>query len=291
MASEPVGPQRIEGAFDHGGHRLVYESYGEGSQVFVYLHGLLMDSQMNRALAASLAAAGHRVILLDLLGHGRSDKPTRASRYRMDAYGREVVALLDHLGVERAVIGGVSLGAGVGLQTAVQAPERTQALVLEMPVLEWAVPAAALLFTPMLLATHYAEGPMGWLARQVARLPSTGNGALDSVIAMGSAPPDVTTAVLHGILTGPVAPTVEEREAIVAPTLVIAHRRDLIHPFSDAEALAALLPNGQLEPARSMLELRLFPGRLTGRIGSFLDAVWASDAGSAVGADAAAGIG
>jgi pimeloyl-ACP methyl ester carboxylesterase len=266
------------GTLEFGTWRLAYESYGEGDQVFVYMHGLLMDSDMNRALARSLAARGHRVVLLDLLGHGRSDKPLRASAYRMDTYAREVVALLDHLGVEQAVVGGVSLGAGVSLQVAVAAPGRVRALVLEMPVLEWAVPAAALLFTPLLLAMHYASGPAGLLTRVVARLPRTSNGSFNSVLHIFSSPPEVTKAVLHGVLTGPVTPTVEEREAITAPTLVIAHTRDLIHPFSDAEALVELLPNGRLEAARTMLELRLAPDRLTGRIAEFLDEVWATPA-------------
>lgn len=265
------------GTFEHGGSELAYEVHGEGDRVLVYLHGLLMDRQMNRSLARALAERGHRVVLPDFLGHGASDKPLRASRYRMDAYGREVVALLDHLGIERAVVGGVSLGAGVTLQVAVRAPERVQGLVIEMPVLEWAVPAAAMAFTPLLLAMHYAAGPAGWLTGLVARLPRTGNGSIDSLLSAGSGSPEVIKAVLHGILTGPVAPTVEERAAIEAPALVIAHTRDLIHPFSDAEALADLLPNGRLEPARSMLELRVTPARLTGAVADFLDQAWTTD--------------
>lgn len=265
------------GSFAFGGQSLAYESYGEGERVLVYVHGLLMDSQMNRALAQSLAERGQRVVLLDLLGHGRSDKPLRASSYRMDAYADEVVALLDHLGIERAAVGGVSLGAGVTLQVAVRNPERVQALLIEMPVLEWAVPAAALLFTPLLLTMHYAAGPAGWVTRQVARLPRTSNGSLNSALALASSPPEVVKAVLHGVLTGPVAPTIEERAAIEAPALIIAHTRDLIHPFSDAEALAAVLPDGRLEPARSMLELRVAPDRLTTAIAEFLDDAWSDD--------------
>jgi pimeloyl-ACP methyl ester carboxylesterase len=265
----------IESDFEVHGSRLHYEIHGTGDRVVVYLHGLLMDSEMNRALATSLADRGNRVVLLDLLGHGRSDKPLRASEYRMDAYGRDVVALLDHLGVEKAVIGGVSLGAGVSLQVAVARPDRVQALVIEMPVLEWAVPAAAMLFTPILLVMHYASTPAGLVARLFARVPRTSNGSLNSVLAAISLPPEVTKAVLHGILTGPVAPTEEERRRIAAPTLVIAHGRDLIHPFSDASALVELLPDARLESATSMLELRLFPGRLTGHIADFVDHAWA----------------
>jgi pimeloyl-ACP methyl ester carboxylesterase len=231
---------------------------------------------MNRALARTLAERGNRVILPDFLGHGQSDKPTRASNYRMDAFGREMVALLDHLDIDKAVIGGVSLGAGVSLQMAVNAPERVEGLVLEMPVLEWAVPAAAMVFVPLLLAMHYASGPMGALTRLAGRLPVTGNDALDSVLAAAANEPPVITAILHGILTGPVAPTVEERAAIDVPALVIAHGRDLIHPFSDAAALAELLPQGQLVPARSMLEFRARPQRLTDALADFLDDTWAS---------------
>jgi pimeloyl-ACP methyl ester carboxylesterase len=268
-------PEIESSTFEFDGSRLAYEVHGSGDRVLVYMHGLLMDSEMNRGLAEDLAAQGHRVVLLDLLGHGRSDKPLRASQYRMDAYGRDVVALLDHLEIDRAVIGGVSLGAGVTLQVAVSEPARVQGLVLEMPVLEWAVPAAALLFTPLLLTMHYASGPAGLSASLFGRLPRTSHGSLNSLLHALSLPPEVTKAVLHGVLTGPVTPTEEDRHAITAPTLVIAHGRDLIHPFSDAEALVELLPNGRLEPARSILELRLFPGRLTRHIGEFLDGVWA----------------
>lgn len=269
------------GAFDHGlfdykGSEMAYEVHGEGDRVLLYMHGLLMDRQMNRALARTLANRGHRVVIPDFLGHGESDKPTRASRYRMDAFGREMVALLDHLEIDRAVIGGVSLGAGVSLQMAVNAPDRMQALVLEMPVLEWAVPAAAMLFVPLLLAMHYASGPMGALAGLARRVPLTGHDSLDSLVGAAGNEPEVVKAILHGVLTGPVAPTVEERAAIDVPALVIAHGRDLIHPFSDAEALAELLPQGRLEPARSMLELRARPQRLTESIADFLDDAWST---------------
>ena len=203
------------------------------------------------------------------------------SRLAYEVYGdgdRVLVylhGLLDHLGVDQAIIGGISLGADVSLHVAVAAPERVRGLVIEMPVLEWAVPAAALLFTPLLLLMHYASRPAGFVTGLVRRLPRTPNGSLNSVLQLLSSTPEVIKAVLHGVLTGPVAPTVEQREAITAPTLVIAHGRDIIHPFSDAENLVSLLPNGRLEAARSMLELRLAPDRLTGQIADFVDEAWA----------------
>jgi pimeloyl-ACP methyl ester carboxylesterase len=264
------------GMFAFDDWNLHYEIYGEGDRLLVFLHGLLIDNEMNRGLASALAARGNRVALLDLLGHGKSDKATHASEYRMDVYGRQVIAFLDHLGVDRAVIGGVSLGANVSLQVALQAPERVHALVIEMPVLEWATPAAAMLFTPALLVLRSAGRVAGLLTAAASRLPRTPFDLVNSLLNAVSTPPEVITAVLHGILVGPVAPSADERRAIAAPALVIAHRRDLIHPFSDAENLVAQLQNARLESARGIYELRLFPKRLTDEIAWFLDDVWST---------------
>lgn len=267
----------LDRSFALDGHRLVYDSFGEGDEVVVYLHGLLLDSELNRGIAASLAGHGRRVVLLDLLGHGRSDQPRHASNYRIDAYAEQVIALLDHLDVASAVVGGVSLGANVSLFAASEHPERIRGMVLEMPVLEWAVPAAALTFAPLLLAAHYARRPMAALARLAGKLPATPIGPLNSVVRSAAADPEVIASVLHGILVGPVAPTVEQREAIAAPTLILGHGHDLIHPFSDAENLARQLPSATLVRARSQLELRAVPARLTTVIAQFVDATFAAD--------------
>src|SRR5579875_945368 len=147
------------GSFVHSGHRLHYEVYGEGDRLVVYTNGLLLDTNLNRPLAEALAARGYRVVLLDLLGHGQSDKPTRATDYRMDLFVGQVMACLDHLGADEAVLGGVSLGANVSLLAATYDPERVRGLVIEMPVLEHATPGVAMTFVPLMLAVHYATRP------------------------------------------------------------------------------------------------------------------------------------
>src|SRR5262252_8405334 len=163
-------------------YRLNYEIYGSGDRVLVWLHGLLLDANLSRGLARALAARGNRVVLLDLLGHGRSEKPRHSSAHRMDLYAEQVLCLLDELGVDQVVLGGVSLGTNVSLLTAVQAPERVRGLILEMPVLEWATPAAALAFLPLLLEVHYARVPLRLVSRAASRLPQSGFGPLDSFI-------------------------------------------------------------------------------------------------------------
>lgn len=262
--------------------RLAYETYGDGDRVLVLLHGLLMDARLNRALARALAARGHRVVLLDLLGHGASDKPQHAAEYRLDVYAQQVVSLLDHLRARRAVIGGMSLGANVSLHVAARHPERVQGLIVEMPVLERAVPAAALTFVPALLAVHYALPLARAVSWAASRLSRTRNDVIGGLLAPLASPPEVTTAVLHGILVGPTVPTVDERRSIEAPTLVLGHRADLIHPFSDAEALVRQMPDARLVRARSILELRVRPRRLRREIERFLVEAWDRDAGPMV---------
>jgi len=268
------GEQYRTASFVHQGNKLVYDTYGEGERIVVYLHGLLLDAELNRGIAGALADQGNRVVLLDLLGHGRSDKPAHASAYRIDTYATQVFALLDELDVREAVLGGLSLGANVSLFAATQHPERVRALVLEMPVLEWAVPSAAMTFVPLLLAAHYGRPALRVTAQLIRRVPHTPFGPLNSVLHAASLPPEVLAAIMHGVLVGPVAPTREERSRIAVPALILAHSNDLIHPFNDARNLARQLPNAELVPARSPLELRFWPQRLTDHLAEFLRRVW-----------------
>lgn len=279
-AARPLNAQHRHRSFVHRGHRLAYEVHGSGDRLIVYMHGLLLDAGLNRGIAEVLAARGNRVVLFDLLGHGRSDRPTHASDYRMDLYVDQLIALLDELGAPEAVLGGLSLGANVSLLTAVRSPGRVRGLVLEMPVMEWAAPAVAMTFVPLVLMLRYASAPARLITGIVRSMPRSGFGPLDSVLGAASMEPVQMAAVLHGVLLGPVAPTIEERQAMNRPTLILAHRADLIHPFDDAINLARQLPNARLVPTRSALELRLRPMRLTREIAEFVDGLW-DDGGAA----------
>ena len=261
--------------FEHEGQRIAYSAYGEGSRVTVLLPGLLLSQRMQEPLAEALAARGERVIVMDPLGHGRSDRPRDMWRYSMGTFARQVVALLDHLEVEQAVIGGTSLGANVTLEVASLAPERLRGMLLEMPVLDNGLLGSALAFTPLLVALTFGESVMkvvqrvaGWVPR--APLPLVAEIMVDWV----AQDPGPSAAALQGIFFGRIAPHRDERRTFDAPALVIGHPRDPVHPFSDAGMLAAELPNGRLLNADSLLELRTRPERLTGEIAAFVDACW-----------------
>jgi pimeloyl-ACP methyl ester carboxylesterase len=262
------------GDFVHDGHRLVYYEYGSGDRPFLLLPGLLLPQTMHRPLAQALAERGNRVITLDLLGHGESDRPRDMWRYSMPLFGEQAVALLDHLEIEEAVVGGTSLGANVTLEAGVLAPDRMRGLVVEMPVLDNALLGCALAFTPMLVALTFGA-PVSRLIGQVARRVPRGLTHLTDVgLDWISQDPAPSSAVLQGLFFGRVAPPRSERSKIETRSLVIGHGRDPVHPFSDSDMLVRELRNGRLIEANSILELRLAPARLTGEIARFLDECW-----------------
>lgn len=261
------------GRFAHEGYQLYYEIYGEGGIPCVLVHGILLDSLINRELARRFASAGFQVALLDLLGHGNSDKPKNPEAYRTDLYAMQVSALMDHLGFSRALVGGVSLGAITALQFSAQHPERLLGLYLEMPVMEESTTGAALLFVPQLLATRFARPLFRLVNGILKRLPEPGDETLRSVRNAAMLDPDVVRSILHGMMVGPVVPVADVRRRIGVPTLVIGHAGDFLHEYRDARRLAEQIPTARLLTAKSILELRTRPERLWTEIRKFLDNV------------------
>jgi pimeloyl-ACP methyl ester carboxylesterase len=257
------------GEFRYEGHRISYDCYGEGERVLVLVHGLLMNRRMFEPLASELAAAGTRVVCVDLLGHGRSDRPEDLRLYSMPLFARQVVALLDHLELSSAVVGGTSLGANVSLELAVASPQRAHALFVEMPVLDNALPAVAGAFTPVLLGLRYGRPAFELTSRLTSLIPRTGY-LIDIGLDWVRQRPGPSGAVLEGLLLGETAPHRAQRLRIEQPTLIVGHPRDPLHPFSDSGMLAEELPNARLVEASSILEWRLRPRRLTAELASFL---------------------
>jgi pimeloyl-ACP methyl ester carboxylesterase len=260
--------------FEHRGHRLAYTVHGSGPRTCVLLHGLLLSQKMHRPLAQALAERGNRVVTLDLLGHGRSDRPRDMTKYSMPQYGEQVIALLDHLEIDQAVLAGTSLGANTTLEAAVLAPDRVRGMVVEMPVLDNALLGCAIAFTPLMCALTFGEPAMKGLSWATRRIPTGGIWGVDVLLDLVRQEPGPSAAVLQGLFSQRVAPHRDIRRTIQAPALVIGHDRDPVHPFSDGEALLEELPNAQLLRADSLLELRLTPERLTTEIAQFLDECW-----------------
>jgi pimeloyl-ACP methyl ester carboxylesterase len=262
------------GEFRYEGHRISYDEYGSGNRLIVLVHGLLMNRHMFDRLGPELAERGNRVVTVDMLGHGRSDRPEDLRLYSMPLFARQVVALLDHLEEESAVVGGTSLGSNIALELAVHYPDRARALFIEMPVLDNALSAVAGLFAPVLLGLKFGRPFFEGLSLATRAIPRT-NYLVDIGLDWVRQRPGPSQAVFEGLLLGETAPHREERIKIDHPTLVVGHPRDPLHPFSDSGMLLEELPNARLVEANSIFEWRFNPERLNNELSDFLEEVWA----------------
>jgi pimeloyl-ACP methyl ester carboxylesterase len=267
---------QVEGSFRFAGNRIAYESYGEGERTLVLVHGLLMNRHMYDHLAPELASRGFRIVTVDMLGHGASDQPTDMRAYSMGAFADQLAALCDHLELDRPVVGGTSLGANVSLEMATRHPGQARGLFIEMPVLENALVAAGLIFLPILVTLRFGQPLISAVATLTNRVPRS-HYLVDILLDWTRRDPRASQAVLEGLLFGHTAPPRHERERIDVPSLVIGHRADPLHPFSDSDMLVEELPNARLVNAESILEWRLRPGRLDDELADFLGEVYFSE--------------
>lgn len=110
-----------------GGVELAIGRAGEGPDPVVCLHGITAQHRAFNAAARYLGPS-RGLIGVDLRGRGDSDKPE--SGYGLETHASDVVRVIDHLGLDRAVLLGHSMGAFVALKTALVSPERVRALIL-----------------------------------------------------------------------------------------------------------------------------------------------------------------
>lgn len=106
-----------------------YEDTGTGFPV-ILTHGYTDSAALWNANVPALVAAGHRVITWDMLGHYRTTAPADLTRYTQDAVVEDLRALADHLGIERAVFGGHSLGGYTSMRLYEKHPRYVAALIL-----------------------------------------------------------------------------------------------------------------------------------------------------------------
>ncbi|MFC9993867.1 alpha/beta fold hydrolase [Nocardia sp. NPDC127526] len=257
--------------FDAGGHRLAYDVRGAGPDTVVLVPGLLMSRRMQEPLADELAAAGLRVATLDPLGTGESDRPTGNSSYSMRGFAEQIVALLDELAVDRAVVHGTSAGSAMTLALAAHAPDRLHGIVVEGPVLDRSILCATACAGAVLAGLTYGRPLARLIARGAGRLPRGFGLVTDLTLDWLAQDPRASAAVVQGMIYTGFKQPKDIRERLRPPVLVIGYRYfDPIHRPADARALAAEAPDARLVRARTWLELRSAPRRLTPEIASFV---------------------
>jgi pimeloyl-ACP methyl ester carboxylesterase len=113
---------------DRNGVKIHYEVHGDGPPL-ILTHGYSSTSQMWQGQIAALSKH-HKLILWDMRGHGRSDYPEDAAAYSEALTVGDMAALLDHVGADKAIVGGLSLGGYMSLAFYRAYPERVAALLI-----------------------------------------------------------------------------------------------------------------------------------------------------------------
>lgn len=255
-------------SFRRGDLTLHYAEYGpaDGRPV-VLMHGLTLSSRSIERLARHLP--DFRVVLLDLHGHGQSSKPHDPDRYSADEFVADAVALLDHLGLASAVVGGMSLGANVAYQLALDHPERVDALILEMPVFGRGERFARAYFRG-LIGVFAGFAPIGDAIRAPLRRIPWPEDLAPELVQVGEyfvGDHRALVSILRGLLREQ-APAVDPDTlaSLTVPALVVGHRGDLLHVLADVEELAEALPNARLYVAATFWDFRVRPDRLAEQI-------------------------
>jgi len=118
--------------FQHGSVEIAFLDEGEG-QPIILVHGFASTKEVNwvqPGWVATLARAGRRVIALDNRGHGESAKLYHPADYHTDTMADDVLALMDHLRLDRVDAMGYSMGARICAFLAVKKPGRVRSLIL-----------------------------------------------------------------------------------------------------------------------------------------------------------------
>lgn len=238
--------------FEREGLSFRYLDEGESrGQPFVFQHGLGGDVSQPAGVFAP--PAGIRLISLDCRGHGGTYPLGSVGKLSFASFADDVAALMDRLEIGRAVVGGISMGAGVALNLALRHPRRVVGLVLSRPAwLDAPMPgnlAAYPVISGLLKEYGAARGrelfeATGEYAELERATPGAGRSLASSQFGRPRAGEFATVlAALAG--DAPVQDRAGWRQ-VRAPALVLASRQDPTHPYGYAEILARELPAARL---------------------------------------------
>ncbi|GHB45861.1 alpha/beta hydrolase [Streptomyces viridiviolaceus] len=225
-----------------------YDDLGPPAGLPVLLvHGHPFDRTLWAPQARALTGAGHRVVTPDLRGYGRSG--VTPGKVLLADFADDLAALLDHLGIERAVVGGVSMGGQIAMEFQLRHPRRVRALVLS-DTSAAAETDEGKRFRNRLADRLLAEGMDGYAYEVVDKMLADYNvTAMPDVAArvlemMCATDPRGAAAALRGRAERP-----DYREvlaAVEAPVLIAVGADDAYTPVAEAEAIHRLVPHATL---------------------------------------------
>lgn len=231
---------------DMNGIRLGYDEYGRGKPLSLLLiHGFPLDGRMWRGQIAALSALAH-VIVPDLRGHGRSEVPP--GPYTMAQHADDMAALLDHLGVQSAVVGGLSMGGYVAFAFWRRHRARVRGLAL-LDTRAEPDSEAARANRDASMRKVQADGAAAFAEDMLPRVLAPASLA-DPTIAdearhiMAGQSVEGIVGALGGLRdrsdSRPLLPEID------VPVLAVGGTEDALTPPADMEAMAAVLPDAQV---------------------------------------------
>ncbi len=232
--------------FRHDGLKFRYGDAGEGTPFF-FQHGLGGD--VDQSFSLFRPPPGFRLLAFDCRGHGETRPLGDTAKIGFIPFADDLLVLMDRLGLNRAVVGGLSMGAGVALNFALRFPQRTVALVLARPAwLDHPSPGNLEIYPRIArLIRHYGVRKGLALFRQskyYATMKRLSSDVAASLVGQFEHPRAVETVVkLERIVQD--SPNRDRREwaAIQVPVLVLANQQDPIHPFEYGRILAGGIPS------------------------------------------------
>ena len=237
---------------------LAGEEAGEGVPV-VLLHGLTATRRYVVMGSKNLERNGHRVVMYDARGHGRSEP---ADSYGYDALATDLLAVLDDRGIDRAVLAGASMGAHTIVRFALEHPSRAAALVLITPAFDPESHDRGLDRWDALSEGLRTGGVDGFLeAYGEPHVPESFRETVRTVLRQRLSAhehPDAVADALREVPRSPAFESWEELSRLDLPVTVVASRdeADPGHPFATGERYAETIPGARLEseePGKSPL--------------------------------------
>lgn len=254
------------------GLELAVEVFGQGPPL-LFGHGLTGNRHFSRAQLTPLADR-YRVIIFDQRGHCDSTPITEPGRYNPEAMAADIGAVLNALGVERAVVGGESMGAATALVFALRWPERVEKLLLTAPAFGHRPNPARENIREMGRAIA-ALGIDAYLAQSAERqrtewgLPQQ---IIDFLAQMHRShdPASLATAC-QTVIDWVILPDLSSLAELACPVCVIGWQGDELHPYDLARRVVAALPDARLETLPALGELFTNPATVGRIYGRFLD--------------------
>lgn len=268
--------------FQHEGLSFHYREAGEGTP-FVFQHGL--SSDISQPFSLFQPHRGFRLLAFDCRGHGKTCPFGDLAKISLATFADDLRAFLDHADIDRAVIGGISMGAAVALNFALRYPRRVRGLVLARPAwLEAPNPWNVEHFSQVTRLIREHGGPAGlalYKATEAYQQVLQASPAVAATLAAQFEAPNglQSAALVDRIINDRPQGDRNAWGKIRVPTLVLANQQDPVHPFEYGQALAEAIPDAwfreiapkSVSPQRHAVEMQR-------SLKEFLDAYFAGGA-------------